>query len=214
MKGLLKNNLYATIPNAKLYSIFMFLVGVFVVAVTSQQLVIGYMMIGIIGFSANAMMVTKNEFVSKWGKYKLTVPVKRVDIVKSYFINMIIWLLVGMLFAGVALGLSWLLHGCPFDQPVDILTLFALGVSMSLFMGAMFFPLFCLSSAERSDVFLIITFLCALGIDLVIVTVTNELLEPGIRTVLLGVGVLLVCSLLAFLISYPITAGIFNRKEY
>lgn len=214
MKGLLKNNLYATIPNAKVFSIFMFLSGVFVVAVTSQQLVIGYMMVGIIGFSVNAMMVVKNEFASKWGKYKLTAPVKRVDIVKSYFINMIIWLFVGMLFAGTALGLSWLLHGCPFDLPTDIMTLFALGISMSLFMGAIFFPLFCLSSVEKSDVFLIITFLCALVIDLVIVTTINELLEPGMYTVLLGAGVLLVCSLLAYSISYPITVGIFKRKEY
>lgn len=214
MKGLLKNNLYATIPNAKVFSIFMFLSGVFVVAVTSQQLVIGYMMVGIIGFSINAMVVFKNEFVSKWGKYKLTAPVKRVDIVKSYFINMIIWLFVGMLFAGTALGLSWLLHGCPFDLPTDILTLFALGISMSLFMGAIFFPLFCLSSVEKSDVFLIITFLCALVIDLVIVTTINELLEPGMYITLLGAGVLLACSLFAYFISYPITTAIFRQKEY
>ena len=214
MKGLLKNNLYATIPNAKVFSIFMFFLGIFVVAVTSQQLLIGYMMVGIIGFSVNAMVVIKNEFVSKWGKYKLTTPVKRVDIVKSYFINIIIWVLVGTLIAGVALGLSWLLHGFPFDLPTDVLTLFALGISMSLFMGAMFFPLFCLGGAEKGDVFLIITFLCAFGIDLVIVTVTNELLEPGTWTILLGVGILLVCSLLAFSISYPITAAIFNRREF
>ena len=127
---------------------------------------------------------------------------------------MIIWLHVGTLFAGTTIGLSWRLHGCPFDQPIDILTLFALGVSMSLFMGAIFFPLFYLGGAERSDVFLVITILCAFGIDLVIVTVTNELLEPGITTILLGAAVLLVCSLLAFIISYPLTVGIFKRKEY
>ena len=214
MKGLLKNNLYATIPNAKVFSISMFLLGVFVVAVTSQQLLIYYVMIGIIGFSANAMMVVKSEFALKWGKYKLTLPVKRADIVKSYFINQIIWLFAGTLFAGIAMCLSWLLHGCLFDQPIDILTLFALGVSMSLLMGAMFYPLFCLSGTERGDVFLIITFLCALGIDLVLVTVINELLESGTATILLGVAVLLVCSMLAFSISYPVTVGIFKRKEY
>ena len=214
MKGLLKNNLYATIPNAKVFSAFMFLSGAFVVAVTSQQLLIGYMMVGIIGFSVNAMMVVKNEFASKWGKYKLTTPVKRADIIKSYFINMLIWLLVGVSVAGIALSLSWILHGCPFDQPLDILTLFALGISLSLFMGGMFFPLFCLSSAERSDVFLIIAFLCALGIELVIVTASNELLEPGIQTILLGAVMLLICSLSVFCISYPLTVGIFKRKEY
>ena len=58
----------------------------------------------------------------KWGKYKLTAPVKRADIVKSYFINQLIWLFVGMIFAGVGPGLSWLLYGCPFDQNIDALT--------------------------------------------------------------------------------------------
>ena len=214
MKGLLKNNFFTVYANAKIFSVFMLLLGIFVIAVPGQSFQIGYVMMGIIGFSVNAMVVVKNEFVSKWGKYKLTLPVKRADIVKSYFINQIIWLLAGTLFVGIGMGLSWLLHGCVFDQSIDALTMFALGVSISLFMGAIFFPLFYLGGAERSDVFLIITLLCAFGIDLAIVTVTNELLEPGTTTILLGVAALLVCSLLAFSISYPITVGIFKRKEY
>lgn len=214
MKGLLKNNFFTVYANAKIFSVFMLLLGIFVIAVPSQSFQISFVMIGIVGFSVNAIVVVKNEFVSKWGKYKLTLPVKRADIVKSYFINQIIWLLAGTLFVGVEMGLSWLLHGCVFDQPIDALTMFALGVSISLFMGAIFFPLFYLAGAERSDVFLIITLLCAFGIDLVIVTVTNELLAPGTATILLGVAALLVCSLLAFSISYPITVGIFKRKEY
>ena len=72
MKGLLKNNLYATLSNAKVFSGFMILFGLFVVPVVSQSLQIGYVMTGIIGFSVNAIAITKNEFLSKWGKYKLT----------------------------------------------------------------------------------------------------------------------------------------------
>ena len=214
MKGLLKNNFFTVYINAKIFSVFMLLLGIFVIAVPSQSFQICFVMIGIVGFSVNAIVVVKNEFVSKWGKYKLTLPVKRADIVKSYFINQIIWLLAGTLFVGIGVGLSWLLHGCAFDQSIDALTMFALGVSISLFMGAIFFPLFYLGGAERSDAFLIIALLCAFGIDLVIVTVTNELLEPGITTILLGVAALLGCSLLAFFISYPLTVSIFKRKEY
>ena len=95
MKGLLRNNLYAALSNAKVFSGFMILFGIFAVAVISQSLQISYAMIGIIGFSVNAIAVTKNEYVSKWGKYKLTLPVKRTDIVKSLFLNQMIWLLVG-----------------------------------------------------------------------------------------------------------------------
>lgn len=214
MKGLLKNNFFIVWANAKVFSIFMLIIGIFIIAVRDQSFQIGYAMIGIVGFSVNAIAVVKNEFISKWGKYKLTLPVKRSDIVKSYFINQVIWLLAGILLVGIETGLSWLLHGCPFDQPIDTLSLVALGISISLFMGAMFFPFFYLGGAEKSDVFLVITLLCAFGIDWAIVNVTNELLEPGIFNIILGASVLIICSLLAFCISYPLTVSIYKKKEY
>ena len=163
MKGLLKNNFYAAWANAKVFVVFLFLFGAFTVAVVSQSLVIGFVLTGIIGFSVNAAAVTKNEFVSKWGKYKLTLPVRRADIIISLFLNLAAWMLAGMVFAVAVTGLSWLLHGCPFDNSIDMLSMFALGISMSLFTGALFFPLFYLGGEERSEVFLVISLLCAFG---------------------------------------------------
>lgn len=214
MRGLLKNNLFAVYANARVFSVFLLLWGIFVIAVPSQSLQIGYGLTGIIGFSVNAIAVVKNEYASKWGKYKLTLPVKRRDIIKSLFLNQIIWLLVGVLFAGTGISLSWLLHGCVFDQPVDALTLTALGISISLFMGAVFFPLFYLGGEERGEVLLVISILCAFGVDLLLVNVFNELLEPGIAAVLIGAAALVACSVAAFEASYWVTVGIFKRKEY
>lgn len=119
MKGLLKNNFFTVCANAKVFSVFMLIIGFFIVVVRSQSFQIVYAMVGIVGFSVNAAAVVKNEFISKWGKYKLTLPVRRADIIKSYFINQIIWLFAGTLFVGMETGISWFLHGCPFDQPVD-----------------------------------------------------------------------------------------------
>lgn len=214
MKGLFKNNFYAVCTNAKVFAAFMFLLGIFVVAVISQSAQIAYAMTGIIGFSVNAIVVVKNEFASKWGKYKLTLPVKRADIIKSMFLNQLIWLLIGILFVGTGMSLSWLLHGCSFDQPIDALTMLALGISISLFMGAIFFPLFYLGGEERSEVFMIISLLSAIGIDLAIINVLNDILEPGPTTPLLGAIILLVSSLLIFTLSYPLTVAIFKQKEY
>lgn len=214
MKGLIRNNLYATYAGARVFSGFMILFGIFVVAVISQSLQIGYVMIGIIGFSANAVIICKNEFTSKWGKYKLTLPVKRADIIKSLFLNQIIWLLVGVLLTGLELCLSYFFHGCLFDQPIDILSMFALGISMSFFMSAIFFPLFYIGGEERAEVFLIISLLCAFGLDLTIVTIVNDLLSWGTASIVLGNGILVGCSLLAFALSYPLTVCIFKRKEY
>lgn len=99
MKGLLKNNFLTVYSNAKVFSIFMLILGLFVVAVISQPLLIGYVLLSMVGFSVNAITSIKKEFISKWGKYKLTLPVKRATIVKSYFISQLIWLLVGTLYA-------------------------------------------------------------------------------------------------------------------
>lgn len=214
MKGLLRNNIYGTLSNAKVFAGFMILFGIFGVAVISQSVQIGYVMTGSIGFSVSAIIVAKNEFSTKWGKYKLTLPVRRADIVKSQFLNQVIWLFVGTFFAGMELGLSWLLHGCPFDQPIDILTMFALAISMNFFMGAIFFPLFYAGGEEKGEVFWIIAILCAFGIDYTIVTILNILLAPGITCILCGAAALIVCSLAAFGISYMVTVNIFKRKEY
>lgn len=214
MKGLLKNNIYGTLSSVETFAGFMILFGIFGVTVIGQSVQIGYVLIGIIGFSVSTLIVVKDEFTTKWGKYKLTLPVKRADIVKSQFLNQVIWLLVGTFFVGIELGLSWLFHGCPFDQNLDVLTLAALGISMSLFMGAIFFPLFYAGGEESGEMFWVIAILCAFGIDYTIGTILNDLLEPGTATIVFGAVALIVCSMAAFGVSYSVTVGIFERKEY
>lgn len=216
MKGLLKNNFYAVRSSAKTLAVFMLLLGAFVTVVVSQQLLFFYMLLGIISFSVNAAASMGKDYISKWGRYKLTLPVRRVDIVKSYFIEQLLWLLVGMIFAGAGMGLSWLFHGCPFDRGIDALMLFSAGSSISLFAGAIFFPLFYIGGEERNWAFLAISLLCAVGIVMGITTLINGMFGPGMTTVqtVLAAMLLLACSLMAFVLSYPVTTAIFERKEY
>ena len=214
MKGLLKNNFLTVYSNAKVFSIFMLILGIFVVAVISQPLLIGYVLLSMVGFSVNAITSIKKELISKWGKYKLTLPVKRATIVKSYFISQLIWLLVGILYAGIVISSSWALHGCPYDNSIDVVSIFALGISVSIFTGAFFFPLLYLGGEERSDVFLVISLLCGIGVVLGIISVLNLYLVPGVITILLSAAILLLSSLLMFSLSYPLTVRIYHKKEY
>lgn len=214
MKGLLINNFFAARSNAKVFSVFMALLGLFVVAVISPPLLIGYVLLGMVGFSVNAIAGIKKESASRWVKYKLTLPIKRADIVKSYFLSQLLWLLVGTLFAGVAVSVSWLLHGCPFDSGVTVILIFASGISMSLFTGACFFPLVYCGGEERSEVFLVISLLCAVGVTLGIISIFNFYSAPGLNAVLSGAAGLVICSLLAFLLSYPLTVRVYSHKEY
>ena len=98
-----------------------------------------------------------------------------VDVYKR---QQLIWLFVGMAFAGAVVGLSWLLHGFPFDRNTDILLLFAAGVGISLLMVAIFFPLFYLTGEERSEVVLGISLLAAILIFMGLVSLINLYFGP------------------------------------
>lgn len=218
MRGLLKNNFYAALSNVKVFSAIMVLLGIFVVAMDNKipSLIIGYMLLVMIGFSFNSAASVHKENATKWSKYKLTTPIKRADIIKSYFISQLLWLIVGMAFAGTSVILSIALHGYPFDRNTDVFMLFVVGLGISLFMGAIFFPLFFWGGEERNEVFLVISLLCSAGIMIGLTTLINMFFPSRITTlqIILGGIILLSCGIMAFILSYPLTVVIFKKKEY
>ncbi len=218
MKGLLKNNFYATLSNVKAFSVVMLLLGVFIVAMDNKipSLIIGYMLLAIIGFSLNSIASLRKESATKWSKYKLTTPVKRSAIVRSYFLSLLLWLIVGMIFAGIGVALSIMLHGFPFDRNTDVFILFVVGIGISLFMGAIFFPLFYLGGEERNEVFLVISVLCGIGLVMGLTTLINTLFPAPMTTiqVILGGVIILASALLAFVLSCPLTAYVYHKREY
>lgn len=217
MKGLLKNNFYATLSNVKVFSIVMLLLGIFVVAVDNKipSLIIGYMLLGMVGFSLNSMASLRKESASKWNQYKLTVPVKRSEIVKSHFLCLISWLMVGIAFAGTGVALSVLLHGFPFERETDVFMLFVTGIGISLFMGAVFYPLYYAGGDERCEVFLLISLLCGIGMTMGLSSLSNMLLPSPMTTgqVVLGSMMILACGLLIFLLSCVLTIGVFKERR-
>ncbi len=218
MKGLLKNNFYATLSNVKIFSIVMLLLGIFVVAMDNKipSLIIGYMLLAIIGFSFNSIASLRKESAAKWSKYKLTTPVKRSAIVRSYFLSLLLWLVVGIIFAGIGVALSIILHGFPFDKNTDVFMLFVVGIGISLFMGAIFFPLFYLGGEERNEVFLVISVLCGIGLVMGLTTLINTLFPAPMTTVqiILGGIIILASAMLVFALSCPLTAYVYHKKEY
>lgn len=203
MKGLFRNNFFAVWINAKVFLIFMLLFAIVVTIIPAQTLQMYFIMIGIVGFSVIAATAIGNEFSSKWGKYKLTLPVKRTDIVKSLFLNQILGIIVGTLFVGIATGLSYMIHGFSFDQFSGIFRLFILGISISFFMGAIFIPLIYLTGEDKIVVFLVISLLCAVGIAAMLFNIPS-----------FGQFILISGSILLFILSFPLTVCIFKKKEY
>lgn len=221
MRGLLRNNFYASLSNMKIFTAVMALLGVFVVAVDNavQTLLIGYLLLCMVGFSINAVTGLLKENASKWGKYKLTFPVRRMDIVKSYFLSQLIWLAAGIAMAALAVVWSFLLHGNPFDRNIDILMVFTAGISVSLFLDAIFFPLIYLGGEERNEAVLVISLLGGAGLFLLLVSLLNHVFGADreamttAQTAVCAV-IILLCAAAAFALSYPLSARIFQKKEY
>ena len=203
MKGLFRNNFFAVWINAKVFLIFMLLFAIVVTIIPEQTLQMYFIMIGIVGFSVIAATAIGNEFSLKWGKYKLTLPVKRTDIVRSLFLNQIFWTIVGTLFTGIVTGLSYMIQGFSFDQFSGIFSLFILAVSISFFMGAIFIPMIYLTGEDKIVVFLIISLFCAVGIAAMLFNIP-----------LFGNVIIITCALLLFAVSYPLTVSVFKRKEF
>lgn len=219
MKGLMKNNFYAALSSTRVFSVIMLLLGFFVVAMDNviPSLLIGYILSVIIGFSANGIFALEKENASRWRKYKMTAPVSRKEIVGSYFINLLLCLLVGIIFAGIFTYLSISIHGFLFDRNTDVLNLFAAGISISLFMGAIFFPLFYVGGDEIVEVaFLAISLFSAIGIVMGIASLLNRIFGPKmtVEEIILAACIMMVCSVVVFVLSYPLCMAIFRKKEY
>ena len=135
MKGLFKNNYYTALLSVKTFLIIMLLSGAFVVIFDTKPpalLISNYMLLGMIGFPFLSIASLQKECDGNWGIYKLTTPVKRADIVKSHFLSLLLWLAVGIAFAGIGTALSIALHGFPFDRNTDVFMLFVVGIGISL----------------------------------------------------------------------------------
>ncbi len=90
-----------------------------------------------------------------------------------------------------------------FNQFEGIAGVLILGLSISLSMGAIFIPSIYLAGEDKLIVFLIISLLSAVGIAAMLFNIP-----------LFGPFILIGCSILLFILSFPLTVRIFKKKEY
>ena len=105
-------------------------------------------------------------------------------------------------FDRIIIALSYLLHGITFEQFEGISGVLVIGISISLTMGAIFIPMVYLAGEDKTIVFLIISLICALGIATMLFNIP-----------LFGPFILIGCSILLFIVSFPLTVGIFKKKH-
>ena len=96
MKGLLKNNFIGVIENLKLLFPLAIILGIIVSITGSASLLSIYSLSITPILLLLVVLCMRKETLSKWDKYKISLPVRRNDIVKSYYIIHLCWCIGGM----------------------------------------------------------------------------------------------------------------------
>ena len=161
----------------------------------------------------------RRESVSKWCKYKLTLPVRKKEIVKSQYISHLIWTMAGTGIVALFILLTVLIHGDRYFYYGfrDAVTLILGGGVLAVFMGAVSYPLYYWWGGEKTEVILLLSVLVSGaaigGLSLLINMLTGEGMVSDTEYYL-SLLVILGVAAAAFTGSYYLTSWIFRQKEY
>ncbi len=218
MIGLLRNSYYGALGSAKVLAVFFAAAGVALLVSGNQMLMNLFGIVTATAFSANAVSGIRKEASTKWGKYELTTPVRRKDIIKSHYVTHILWVLVGILVSVAVLGLDALMHGNRFYYSVvrDPAALFAENSGIAMFTGAIYYPLNYILGTDRGEVTIILSFLGAVGLTMGLITLINHLIgTAGLSDAqfFLCMAVFLAVAVTTFLLSYRLSLFVYQRTE-
>lgn len=216
MQGLMKSNYYKIVSSLKSFFLFILLAGITTIVFDNENtsLLIGFLYLNIIGLSLITLIGLRKNNVGKWNQYLLTLPLKRKDIVKSLFLSQILILLIGILLTGFVFLISFSIQGFPFYRYVDVFLLFSVSIAISLFMGAVFFPISCIDSKDKTETIGIISLLIGIGIVMGCTTIFNLIFEKltTIQLILISMCILIVACIV-YVLSYFLTIVLYSKRE-
>ena len=219
MKGLLKNNLYGVIENIKIVFAFITLLGMALLFTGEASLLNIFSLIVAPVVAVLTISCLRKESSSKGSKYKLTLPVKRKEIVKGQYISHFLISLAGMLTVALFILLTVLIHGNQYFYYGfrDAVTLILLGGILSILIGAIAYPLYYLWGAERTEIILVLSVVLSIAVIMGLSIFVNFFTGSGDvsdTVYYISLSAIMAITVLIFLLSYFLTCQIFKYKEY
>ena len=184
-----------------------------VLLITGSTIVYNFFVLVAVGIPAYLVMIkmgAKNQL--QWEKYQVSMPVKRKNMVASFYLSILIPAIFGLLFCGAILGVGFMLH----ESIAEMLTETAFGqvsyvFGMVLLMGGFLFPIGSSKVAEnRGEVFFSICLGLAIGVMILISIAGNGAgWSPAIIS-LSQVGI----SIVVFVVSYFVTRSMYDKHNF
>lgn len=219
MKGLLKNNFMVVKENMKILFPLAVIFGV-VVSVTGNSSLLSIFSLALSPIlSILVVLCLRKESLSKWYKYKISLPVKRKNIVQSYYISHLCWCAVSIVIVAFFMLLTVIIHGNQYFYYGfrDAVTLVLGGGVLAIFIGAIFYPLYYYLGAEKIEIIAIISLAVSVVIIAGISILINILVsDNGVSDTTYYISLLAIVGItvVAFVCSYFLSRCVFQAKEY
>lgn len=219
MKGLFKNNLYGVIENIKIVFIFILALGTILLITGDSTILSVFSIISAPVIAVVSISCLRKESASEWDKYKLTLPVRRKDIIKSQYVSHLVWSVSGVVLVAVFMVITILLHGNQYFYYGfrDAITLILVGEVLAIWIGAIAYPLYYMWGSERTEVILVISVIGAVSAVLGLSALVNFLTGSGSVSnteYYISLILIIVITNIVFVLSYYLSNLIFSHKEY
>ncbi len=218
MKGLLRNNFYGVIENLKIALAFVMFVGVLLLITGEATLLSAFSLMAPPIIAVLMVSCVRKESASKWEKYKLTLPIRRKDIIESQYISHTIWSISGVVIVAVFMTLTVFIHG---DQYFyygfrDAITLVLGGGILAILIGAFSYPFYYLWGAEKTEVILIISVIGSISIVFALTILVNTFSDGNVSDTLYYISLVVVTTItiITYIFSCVLTKRIFQHCEY
>ena len=202
MRGLILKDLYNIAHNAKLMGLMLVVMAVILVPTN-----------GIISFMGVCVIICSMMLISKWNRYAMIMPLSRRDVVKSKYMVLIIFSLVGSIVGIVICSVGGILLK-EFDM-VNILATAVGCIGIALVFGSVILPLLYKFGAEKARLLMMVCFLIPTAVVYFAANVMQSAGLPPLGEtfiILIIVSLPFLCILIMY-ISYRISLKIFLNQE-
>lgn len=207
MKGLILKDIYVIKDGLLIPVLMLALLGVVLSTLSSPWVLI---VVAACSLSMQANMTIPTDKSSQWYKFSVTLPISRVQFIRSKYVMYVILGALGLLFGG-AITVAVTMNMGIFKVGT-LLKFVCMAISMVLLPGSVNVPLTFLLNEEQSVVGIVISYVAAAGLFMGITFVLGHFINMSENT-LLTYGLVAGISVIVYLVSWAFAPKVVSRRD-
>lgn len=210
IKGLIIYTFYSASGNTSIVLAVCLLIGIIMTVTGIPTGLSASVFFWITFLSCTLMISAHKDSASKWNRFQLAMPVKRSDVIASKYLGHLILLLVGIVLAGIFIGLSAAIHENLLNNVLDaVLTVVPACIGTSLLSCSLFYPIIYSIGENKEEALSLVCISSALAINVFVLWVGNMVKFSQYINAVFCIAV----ATVLFVVSYAITTKIYANKD-